>query len=98
VTYSLNHVTIKTSQEGNGFLVLLDSYLPGWTVKVDGQEQTILKAYGFYRAVQLGPGEHTLEFDYFPEGFKEGLIVTGVTPVLGLVGFMVWRRRLKRPI
>jgi hypothetical protein len=98
VTYSLNHVTIKTSQEGNGFLVLLDSYLPGWTVKVDGQEQTILKAYGFYRAVQLGPGEHTLEFDYFPEGFKEGLIVTGVTPVLGLVGFMVWRRRLKSPI
>ena len=98
VTYSLNHVTIKTSQEGNGFLVLLDTYLPGWTVKVDGQEQTILKAYGFYRAVQLGPGEHTLEFDYFPEGFREGLIVTGVTPVLGLVGFMVWRRRLKSPI
>ena len=98
VAYSPNHVTIKTSQEGNGFLVLLDTYLPGWTVKVDGREQTILKAYGFYRAVQLGPGEHTLEFDYFPEGFREGLIVTGVTPVLGLVGFMVWRRRLKSSI
>ena len=95
VTYSPNHVVVKTEQEGNGFLVLLDTYLPGWTVKVDGQEQPILKAYGFYRAVQLGPGKHTLEFDYFPEGFKEGLIVTGITPVLGLVGYLFWRRRLK---
>ena len=29
VTYSPNHVTVKTSQEGNGFLVLMDSYFPG---------------------------------------------------------------------
>ncbi len=98
VSYSPNHVTVKTAQEGNGFLVLLDTYLPGWTVKVDGREQTILRAYGLYRAVQLAPGEHTLEFDYFPEGFKEGLIVTGVTPVLGLVGYVFWRRRLKSSI
>ncbi len=96
ITYRPNHVTIQTVQEGNGFLVLLDSYLPGWTVTVDGREQKILKAYGFYRAVQLGPGEHTLEFDYFPEGFTAGLIVTGVTPVLGLVGYVFWRRRAKR--
>jgi len=76
VTYSPNHVTVKTKQTGNGFMVLLDTYLPGWTVKVDGQEQEILRAYGLYRAVQLGPGEHTLEFDYFPEGFKEGLVTS----------------------
>ena len=78
VTYSPNYVTVKTSQEGNGFLVLMDTYLQGWTVKVDGRDQPILQAYGFYRAVQLGPGEHTLEFDYFPEGFKEGLIVSSI--------------------
>lgn len=98
VTYRPNHVTVKTSQEGNGFLVLMDTYLHGWTVKVDSRDQPILQAYGFYRAVQLGPGEHTLEFDYFPEGFKEGLIVTGLTPVLGLAGYVFWRRRLKSSI
>ena len=78
VTYSPNHVTVKTSQEGNGFLVLLDSYFPGWTVTVDGEERPILRANHYYRAVQLGPGEHTLEFDYFPEGFKAGLVVSAV--------------------
>jgi membrane protein YfhO len=78
VAYRPNHVTIQTRQEGNGFLVLNDTYFPGWTVTVDGKEEKILKANYFYRAVQLGPGEHTLEFDYFPEGFKEGLIVSSV--------------------
>lgn len=93
VTYSPNHVTVKTSQEGNGFLVLLDTHLPGWTVAVDGQKQKIFRANGFYRAVQLGSGDHTLEFDYFPDGLKEGLIITGVTPILGLVGYVLWRTR-----
>jgi hypothetical protein len=78
VIYRPNRVIIKTRQEGNGFLVLNDTYFPGWTVTVDGKEAKILKANHFYRAVQLGPGEHTLEFDYFPEGFKEGLIVSSI--------------------
>ncbi len=78
VAYRLNHVTIKTRQDGNGFLVLNDTYFPGWTVTVDGKEREILKANHYYRAVQLGPGEHTLEFDYFPEGFREGLIVSSI--------------------
>ena len=78
LTYSPNHVTVKTRQTGNGFLVLLDTFLPGWTVTVDGQAQTILRGNGLYRAVQLEPGGHTLEFDYFPEGFKEGLVVSSI--------------------
>ena len=98
VDYRPNHVTLKTRQEGNGFLVLNDTYFPGWTVTVDDKAATLLKANHYYRAVQLGPGEHTLEFDYFPEGFKEGLIVTAVTPVLGLIGYVFWRRRLKSSV
>ena len=54
VSYRPNHVTVKTVQQGRGFLVLMDSYFPGWTVKVDGEERPILRANHFYRAVQLG--------------------------------------------
>jgi hypothetical protein len=96
VTYKSNHVTVQTTQEGNGFLVLMDSYFPGWTVKVDGQERPILKANFFYRAVQLGPGEHTLEFDYFPEGMKMGLIVSGFSLLLIISGSLFLRKNMKR--
>jgi Bacterial membrane protein YfhO len=92
VTYRPNHVTVKTVQQGKGFLVLMDSYFPGWTVKVDGEEKPIVRANHFYRAVQLDSGAHTLEFDYFPEGFKVGLIVSSVVCILLMV-LPLWRWR-----
>ncbi len=98
VRYRPNHVTVKTRQEGNGFLVLLDSYFPGWTVKVDGEEKPILKANHFYRAVQLGPGEHTLEFEYFPEGLKLGLVISGISLLLLTLGGLLWGKYLKRSV
>ena len=93
VSYSPNHVTVKTTQQGSGFLVLMDSYFPGWTVKVDGEEKPILQANHFYRAVQLDSGSHTLEFDYFPEGFKAGLIVSSTAGIFLMI-LPFWRRCL----
>lgn len=97
VSYRPNHVTVKTTQEGNGFLVLMDSYFPGWTVKIDGKEGTILRGNYYYRTVQLGPGSHTLEFDYFPEGFKEGLIVSAVF-LLILIALPLCRPLRRQPL
>jgi hypothetical protein len=97
VTYRPNHVTVKTVQQGRGFLVLMDSYFPGWTVRVDGEEKPILRANHFYRAVQLGSGSHTLEFDYFPEGFKTGLMISSTVSVL-LVVLSLWRWRRVDPV
>jgi len=98
VRYRPNHVTVKTRQEGDGFLVLMDSYFPGWTVKVDGEEKPILRANHFYRTVQLGPGEHTLEFDYFPEGFKLGLVISGISLLLLTLGCLLWGKYMKRSV
>jgi hypothetical protein len=98
VIYRPNRVTIKTHQEGNGFLVLMDSYFPGWLVKVDGQTKPVLRANHFYRAVRLGPGEHVLEFEYFPEGFKLGLVISGISVLLLALGGLFWEKYLTRSV
>ncbi len=90
IAYRPNHVTVKTRQVGNGFLVLMDSYFPGWTLTVDGETRSILRANHFYRAVQLEPGSHVLEFDYYPEGFNTGLAISGVTSLI-LIGILLYR-------
>jgi hypothetical protein len=96
VSYRPNHVTVKIRQEGDGFLVLMDSYFPGWTVKVDGQERPILKANHYYRAVQLGSGRHTLEFDFLPEGMKAGWMISGFSFLLVTLGSLFLRKYMKR--
>ncbi|MDH5457596.1 MAG: YfhO family protein [Nitrospinota bacterium] len=96
VAYRSNHVTVKTAQQGSGFLVLMDSYFPGWTVKVDGQERPVLRANHYYRAVQLDSGSHTLEFDYFPEGLNTGLMISGVSVLLIAFGNVFRRRYVKQ--
>jgi hypothetical protein len=98
VVYRPNQVTVKTFQEGNGFLVLMDSYFPGWTVRVDGQEQSILQANHYYRAVQLDSGRHTLEFHFAPEGMKAGLIISGFSLFLIVFGVLFGKKYLKRVI
>ncbi|MBI4382433.1 MAG: YfhO family protein [Nitrospinae bacterium] len=98
-SYGPNRVIIRTRQNGDGFLVLLDAYFPGWTATVDGKPERVLRANHFYRAVKLGPGEHAVEFSYVPPGFREGLAVSGVTAVVLLVSVaaVLWERKI-RPV
>ena len=72
LSYSLNGVNVKTNQNGEGFLVLLDTWFPGWQVKVDGMPQPIYRANSFYCAVKLGLGNHSIEFSYVSVGLKTG--------------------------
>lgn len=76
VEYGINRVTVRTRQNGDAFLVFLDSYQPGGKVEIDGVPGRILRGNYFYRTVQLPPGEHRLQFDYEPEGYKTGLYVS----------------------
>ena len=92
ITYSPNRVTMKTNQNEEGFLVLLDTYFPGWKVEVDGKLEQIFRANYFYRGVRLTPGSHRIEFSYEPVGLKTGAIISGVTFILLL--FLNFKRTI----
>ena len=92
IEYGPNRVTLKTKQNGEGFLVLLDTWFPGWKVEVDGQLERIYRANYFYRAVKLGPGYHRIEFYYEPVGLKTGVAISGVAFILLLLAVgATWR-------
>jgi uncharacterized membrane protein YfhO len=46
----------------------------------------------------LGPGEHVLEFEYFPEGFKLGLVISGISVLLLALGGLFWEKYLTRSV
>ncbi|NLZ70199.1 MAG: YfhO family protein [Clostridiaceae bacterium] len=55
---------------------------PGWSVKVNGIPQPIIKSAGLM-AVPVEAGENTVEFTYTTPGLTLGLIVT-------LIGILIW--------
>ncbi|MDM8531273.1 YfhO family protein [Anaerolineales bacterium HSG25] len=67
-------VEIQTSTAADGFLVLLDTYYPGWQAYIDGEAQPTYRAYYRNRAIYLPAGQHTVQFIYQPTSFYIGLL------------------------
>lgn len=84
--YRPQTVVVATSTARDGYLVLADSYFPGWEASVDGQQSTIYRADGNFRAVYLPAGEHRVVFRYSPSSFRAGLVLSGVSLALLLLG------------
>lgn len=74
-----NSVRIRVTLPAGGYLVLLDSYYPGWQVRVDGEPGEILPANLNFRAVPLAAGKHLVEFVYRPDSLRIGDIITCAT-------------------
>lgn len=64
------------------FLVLADTWYPGWKVFVNGRRQRLLRADYIFRAVYLEPGRHVVRFAYSPFSFKMGIIISLFTGLI----------------
>ncbi|MEO6235389.1 MAG: hypothetical protein ABIQ52_00215, partial [Vicinamibacterales bacterium] len=69
-------IVIRTTAPEDGFLLLADTYYPGWQAQVDGIPTPIYRANISVRGVALPGGEHTVRFVYEPLPFFRGLRVT----------------------
>jgi Bacterial membrane protein YfhO len=79
-------LVVETDAPTPAYLVVSDSFDPGWSATVDGTAGTIYPAYCAFRAVYLPQGKHTVVFEYSPAGFNLGLSISvcGILLALGL--------------
>ena len=88
-----NTVELRFETNTSGYLVLADQNLPGWKAYDNGREVPILLANYQHRAVRVGPGQHTIRFEYQAPGFVAGAALSGVSALIWLV-LLGWRRRV----
>ncbi|MEX1247348.1 MAG: YfhO family protein [Anaerolineales bacterium] len=87
VEESANRVAISVDSRRGGWLVVADTWYPGWRAFASGEEITIFPADGLFRAVYLERGEYVLEFVYLPVSFTIG---SAISVLAGIALPVVW--------
>lgn len=70
-----NQVAIDYSSPVPAFMVLTDTFYPGWHATVDGQPTEIFRANYLFRAVHVPSGTHKVRFEYWPFSLVAGLVL-----------------------
>lgn len=90
---SYSDTTIKgtVNAKENCYLYSSIPYDDGWSVYVDGKKAETFEIGGTLLAIELTPGQHKIEYKYFPVGFLYGIIISAVT-VFGLCVFYIYNK------
>jgi len=84
-------VVVAASTDAPAWLVLTDTWFPGWRARVDGADVVVQRADHAFRAVALPPGRHEVEFTFTPRGLGAGAAIT--LAALVIVGVICRPRR-----
>ena len=95
---SLNEVHIEIDLREPGYLMLVDSYAPGWDAYVSTAQSSeelypVLLANGNFRAVRLNAGQQHVSFKYNPDSFRLGGIASALSILTLLVLMAIWSWR-----
>jgi hypothetical protein len=97
LAYEPEEVRLRAQLDQPGYLVLTDTYYPGWVAEVDGQPAPISRADIYFRAVSLPAGDHQVTFRFEPTSVRLGLGVgLGAWCLWGLAVGLVLVHRIGR--
>ncbi|MFO0981644.1 MAG: YfhO family protein [Planctomycetota bacterium] len=90
VRYDSDACDVEVDIHGRALLVLTDNYFPGWRALVDGQERSVLRTHGTFRAVPVHEGDRLVRFVYRPWSVIGGAVLSALCALVA--AWMLWRR------
>ncbi|MBI2443358.1 MAG: YfhO family protein [Candidatus Levybacteria bacterium] len=76
----------KTTTDGDGLLVLAQTYYPGWQVFIDGEKSKLFRVNHALSGVFVPEGEHVVALYYWPQSFVFGLATT----IIGIAALLLY--------
>jgi len=96
ISYEADRVELEVDPKQPGWLVLSDTYFPGWQARVNDQPAKIYRANYLVRAVAVGAGPSRVVFDYRPESYRRGRAITCLTLGISLAALVLAGSRRRR--
>jgi hypothetical protein len=72
LSYQPHEIALQAHMERPGYIVLSDTWYPGWHASLDGQPIPIERANLAFRAVRVPQGSHTLTMSFRPASYLWG--------------------------
>jgi len=81
-------IVLDVQAERPGWLLLSDTWYPGWKATVDGENRPVYRADYLFRGVALDAGQQRVVFEYRPVSFTMGLLL-GLAALAATICFLV---------
>lgn len=84
-----NSLVVEVDAPADGWVVIADTWYPGWHARVSNSPAQIDSQYGVFRAIPVRAGNSTVGLEYRPLSFTIGLLLTSLAwPALAVI----WKR------
>lgn len=93
VTDLPDRMVLEVNAPNPGWLVIADTWYPGWQVSIDGTRKELYQADGLFRAVAVEEGNHIIEIKYRPLGFYFSGLFSILVLLCVLSLFKSWGRK-----
>ncbi len=87
-----NKLVFETYTGSPGYLIIADTFYPGWKATVNGDETQILNANSFQKAIYIPKGKSTVVVYYYPQSFITGFIVS-LLSILTIIVITVFSKK-----
>ena len=96
LSHGPDRVELKASLDRHGIVVLSDVYYSGWRLTIDGRPAPLYRANRMMRGAAVEAGDHSLVFEYRPQSFRAGLIVSSIGLAASAVLACAWTQHSMR--
>lgn len=86
-------VKISLQAKNEGFLLISDSFDPGWKAKIDGNPVKVYRTDASLMGLHIPTGDHQIELSYLPDSFIRGSIITLCATIAALLLYFILKYR-----
>jgi hypothetical protein len=86
-----HRIVVNISAKNDGWLVIADTWDPGWYVKIDDNFGELFHANYLFKAIPINAGDHTVVLGYSSIWFLAGAVLSTLSMmIIALLGCMVF--------
>ncbi len=96
-SYRPTEILLEVDSAGPGWLLLSDTWYPGWRAEVDGAPRAVVPGNLLFRALEVPAGKSTVRIFFAPDSLRYGAWLSGLSLALLMALYLLHRLRRRAP-